>query len=136
MLARREHSIRELEQKLGARGYEGDDVHAVIEKLRSEGLQSDERFTEAYVYSRIDRGYGPLRISQELKQRGICNDMINQYLYTGAYDWRLCACQAREKRFGKMIPQDTRERAKQTRFLLSRGFSGEHISQLFRADEE
>jgi len=136
LLARREHSIGELERKLSARGLEGEDVHAVIDKLRSEGLQSDERFTEAFVHSRIDRGYGPLRISQELKQRGICNNLISRYLYAEENDWWQRAGKIREKRFGKAIPEDIKDRAKQSRFLQSRGFGGEHIRQLFRAGDE
>lgn len=114
----------------------GEDVHEVIDKLRSEGLQSDERFTESFIYSRIDRGNGPLRISQELKQRGVCDSLITQYLYAEAFDWRQRAGEIREKRFGKTLPSDYKDRAKQSRFLQSRGFSGEHIGQLFRPGDE
>lgn len=111
-------------------------MHEVIAKLRSEGLQSDERFTESFIHGRTNRGYGPLRISQELKQRGVCDNLITHYLYAGEFDWRQRAGEIREKRFGKTLPTDYKDRAKQSRFLQSRGFSGEHIGQLFRAGDE
>jgi regulatory protein len=111
-------------------------VHEVIDELRAKGLQSDERFTEAFVHGRIDRGYGPLRISQELKQRGVCDHLISQYLHGEEFDWWQRAAEIREKRFGETLPADYKDRAKQSRFLQSRGFSPEQIRHLFKPGDE
>ncbi len=111
-------------------------MHDVIDNLRAEGLQSDERFTEAFVHIRVDRGYGPLRISQELQQRGVCDSLISRFMCLEEPDWRQHAREAREKRFGTSLPTDYKDRAKQSRFLQSRGFSGEQIRQLFRPGDE
>ena len=69
-LARREHSEQELRQKLKARADDADEVEAALHKLKDEGLQSDERFTEAYVHHRVNAGIGPLKIRYELRQKG------------------------------------------------------------------
>ncbi|VAW48835.1 Regulatory protein RecX, partial [hydrothermal vent metagenome] len=71
LLSRREHSSFELARKLAIRSFDALEIDEVLVKLRDEGLQSDVRFTEAYVYFRIQKGYGPIRIQADLKQRGI-----------------------------------------------------------------
>jgi len=127
LLARREHGRRELRDKLLQRGFEPDRVEQVLAELAGEGLQSDERFTEAYLRQRRERGYGPLRIRQELQQRGIAEALITGAMACYEGDWSELAWQARCKRFGSVPPADLRERARQTRFLQYRGFSGADI---------
>ena len=70
-LARREHSEHELRQKLKSRDHDSDAVDAVLQQLKDERLQSDERFTESYVNHRFNAGSGPLKIRHELRQRGM-----------------------------------------------------------------
>jgi len=101
-----------------------------LDKLSSEGLQSDERFTETFVNHRIGSGKGPLKIQQELRQRGIEKSLICQYLESESIDWFSHAEMARVKKFGKSAPINIAERLKQSRFLLNRGFSSQLISQL------
>ena len=95
-----------------------------------EGLQSDERFTESFVNHRISSGKGPLKIKQELLERGIEKFVIEQYLESCSVDWLSQAETARVKRFGGNPPSDSMEKSKQSRFLLNRGFSSQLISQL------
>ena len=71
LLARREHSEQELQQKLQARGYGPEAVGEVLVGLKTAGMQDDVRYTEAYIRSRVAKGYGPVRISRELYERGI-----------------------------------------------------------------
>ena len=70
-LARREYGHDELIAKLATAGFNADVAADVVSVLRSEGLQSDQRFSESFVQSRINQGKGPVRIRQELKERGI-----------------------------------------------------------------
>ena len=133
MLARREHSASELFHKLRMRGYDEASIRTVVEALGKEGLQSDNRYTESYIHNRIEKGYGPVRIVQELRGKGVGDDLISVHLAGQQPDWLQLAGQARIKRFGRKLPQDFREQAKQSRFLQQRGFSGEHISRLFKA---
>lgn len=126
LLARREHSTRELRAKLGARGIAPELVDQVTAALASEGLLNEGRFVEAYVRSRVERGYGPLKIEAELQARG-----IRDGLDRNAVDWVALARGARIKRFGPGDPGDFRERARQMRFLQQRGFDGGQISAVF-----
>ena len=135
LLARREHSAKELLQKLQARGYPETGVTRVIAALQEQGLQSDVRYTEAYVHSRVNKGYGPLRILRELERRGIEEAMARKYLYHGALDWRQLIEAARRKKFGDGEARDYQEQSRQSRFLQYRGFSGSQIQHCLRRTE-
>ncbi|HKK05776.1 MAG TPA: regulatory protein RecX [Gammaproteobacteria bacterium] len=124
-LARREHSTRELEHKLGARGFEPAAVAGALEGLAAEGLLSDERFAEAFVASRIEKGSGPRRIQAELRERGLTDELIARYVDFSDRHWRERAARARRKRFGAAPPGDLHERARQARFLQYRGFTAD-----------
>ena len=126
LLARREHSFTELERKLSVR-FPRESVFAILTLLQQEQLQSDERFTESYVYSRQQRGYGPVRIRSELLQKGVESELISQHLQFYQDDWTTSARKVKEQKFGTRSPADTRERARQIRFLTGRGFSLEQI---------
>jgi len=69
LLTRREHGAIELNDKLIQKGFDSAEVKDAIDACQRLGLQSDERFVENYSRSRIRQGYGPLKISQELKDR-------------------------------------------------------------------
>jgi len=70
-LARREHSVRELVDKLIAKGFELSDIHETIARLQAENLQSEGRFVEMLIRSRISQGKGPVRIIHELEEHRI-----------------------------------------------------------------
>src|SRR5690606_7138195 len=65
LLARREHSYAEMLRKLRQRGAATELAEIELDRLQEQGLLSDERFCEAYVYSRSQRGYGPVRLREE-----------------------------------------------------------------------
>jgi regulatory protein len=134
-LSRREHSTHELTQKLLTREYEPEDVHAALEKLIDEGLLSDERFTEAFVYYRRQRGSGPFKIQAELRQKGVSDAMIAQFLDERDSAWLNVAQEVRVKKFGAALPSDIKEKVKQARFLQQRGFTHEQIRNALRDDE-
>lgn len=125
LLARREHSRLELEQKLAARGCEPDLVADVLDALESEGLLSAERFAESFIASRYAKGQGPHRIRRELADRGI--DSAAALLDDGRFDWVALAREARSKRFGGAPPADLKDKARQVRFLEYRGFGHDEI---------
>lgn len=131
LLARREHSATELEQKLKKAAHPDDEIAAAIAELQAKKLQSDSRFAEQFVRNRIQKGLGELRIRQELKQRGVADTIQDQALAEAETDWFELACDVRCKRFGETVPEDMRQRAKQQRFLQYRGFTFEQITQTF-----
>ncbi len=130
LLARREHLRQELALKLGKRfGSEAaNDIAAVLDDLEAEGLQSDPRFTEAYIRQRISKGYGPDRIRQELRQKGVDSELLELALEDVDTDWVERAAEVRLKKFGKTPPPDFKEKARQMRFLNYRGFGGEYAA--------
>ena len=136
MLSRREHSFSELVRKLSS-GDDGcsEDVQAVVEQLRDGGLQSDDRFTEAYVHSRLQRGFGPVRIRQELSERNISDELIALHLEANNPHWNEQVRQVREKKYGKLVPTSYQDKMKQSQFLQYRGFTSEQIRLIFRTDE-
>jgi len=136
LLARREHSTRELTSKLTARGYEQQTVAAVIEALADRNLVSDGRFVDEFVASRVRRGSGPVKIREELRSRGVAESLVDAALSEQRGEWLTNAEAVRRKRFGAPLPQDFAERAKQARFLQQRGFSGEQIRQVLKGDVE
>jgi regulatory protein len=131
LLVSREHSAAELQRKLSAKGHDEDSTAKAIQELQSRGLQSDERFAEAYVRSRQLRGYGPQRIQHQLRERGVSDTLIREALDAQADTWLELIARVRTKRFGEEAPEDYKAQAKQMRFLQYRGFSHEQIRSLF-----
>lgn len=131
-LARREHSRRELRQKLSRNCEDSELIEELLDKLSAEGLQSDTRFAESFVQQRYNKGQGPLKIKQELNQRGIDSGLIADCLNAEQLDWLALAEQTREKKFGSDVPRDYQNKAKQSRFLYSRGFTSEQISLVLK----
>lgn len=131
LLARREHGRAELARKLRQRGAAGEMIDAELERLAEEGLLSDQRFLECFIRSRANAGYGPLRIRDELGQRGLPRSAVERALADSGIDWADNLRQLWRRRFAG-LPQDARERAKQGRFLLQRGFALEGVNRLLR----
>ena len=121
LLATREHSRAELRRKLG-RNFPGEVLEAVLDELSAEGLQSDDRFVENYLHSRMERGFGPLRIHAELKERGIDEARIRQALEAVEEQWQERLLQVARRKFGDGPPGDRREMGRRARFLAGRGF--------------
>ena len=103
-----------------------------LQELISDRLQSDERFTEAYVNHRCNAGVGPLKIRYELRQRGISDLLADEFLEPLSEHWDQLMLQQRVRKYGEVIPADYAERMKQARFLQNRGFSPESVMRLFR----
>jgi regulatory protein len=127
LLARREHGSVELARKLEKAGFDGDVAIDAIGKLTAEGLQSDQRFVEAFVQSRISQGKGPVRILAELVERSIPAGQVDAVLEETEQDWYALAREIRRKKFGSEQPADFKEKARQMRFLQYRGFEADQI---------
>jgi regulatory protein len=123
LLARREYSQFELRARLKARGYTDDLINDVLSELSKENLQSDTRFTENYLRMRVNRGFGPRRIQAELREHGIAEELINEFVDENDAMWSSLAKMVLKKKFGDEPPRDFKSRAKQLRFLQYRGFS-------------
>ncbi|MGM0535124.1 MAG: regulatory protein RecX [Pseudomonadota bacterium] len=130
LLARREYSRRELAERLAARGHASESIAQCLDDLAEQGLQSDARFAESFLRSRILRGQGPLKIRVELERRGLDRETIRHAFaeseQAGEGDWGALACEALARRFTG--PGDSpRERARRERFLAGRGFDFDQV---------
>jgi regulatory protein len=130
-LARRDYGRDELARKLVEKGYRRSVVVGELHRLAEEGLQSDTRFAESFVQSRISQGKGPVRIRADLRQRGIRDGVIESALEEAACDWYELAREERVKKFGEAVPDAFKEKARQMRFLQYRGFEQDHIQSAF-----
>ncbi|MGH8610803.1 MAG: regulatory protein RecX [Gammaproteobacteria bacterium] len=136
VLAQREHSRLEVQTKLLARGFAHELAVQVVAQLEEQGILSEKRYVETFVYQRVNRGQGPLKIIQHLRERGIKEGMVAEYVSIGSRDWLQRAAEVRAKRFGAELPQEAQERAHQSRFLQFRGFTTEQIKRVLRPSDE
>ena len=99
----------------------------MVARLAEENAVSDSRYGSERVRVRSAQGVGPLRIRAELQAKGVAAEVIATVLDVHDPEWSERAGLARYKRFGPVLPSDRVERARQSRFLQTRGFSFEHI---------
>jgi regulatory protein len=130
-LARREYGQAELIRKLADKGFDRDVAEQALAQLTADGLQSDQRFADSFVQSRINQGKGPVRIRLDLTQRGIPDSTTEIALEEADTDWYALAREQRVKKFGEASPSDFKEKARQMRFLQYRGFEQDHIQSAF-----
>ncbi len=135
LLARREHSCKELNYKLTQRGFLPAEIELTLSALIKSKALSHERFAHSYVYARVSKGFGPVRIANELRERGIADDLIVSALSEYQHDWLAYAKRVDVKRFGQQSPQDKLEHYKRSQFLSYRGFDSEDIKQVWKCHE-
>lgn len=130
LLSRRDHSRKELLNKLAGKGFDREDVSAVIDELAQQGWQDDQRYAQNYARYRMQKGYGPVRIEYELRQNGIDEIDLDAVLQASDSSWMDLLEQVYNKKYNHKKNLDRNEWAKRSRFLLHRGFTGEMISAL------
>ena len=134
-LARREHARTELARKLAPHAESAEALGALLDDLSARQLLSDERYVEMRMHARGAR-FGDARLAQELRMQGVSDELVTTALATGE-DELARARQVWQKKFGAEPPElDAACRARQTRFMLGRGFSGETIRRVLRGDFE
>jgi regulatory protein len=130
-LARREHSHYELQQKLTLKFPDAavTVLLSVIDRLKRENLQSDERFVEAYIRYRKSRGFGIRHIHHDLRTRRVDDLILDRHLFESDEDWNEIALRLVAKKLGSTgkinLADSTHQRI--ARFLESRGFQAGHI---------
>lgn len=132
LLARREHSRRELERKLVAKGVDAGEAHDAVERLAGQGWQDEQRFAGSLARSRAMSGYGPVRIRAELGTHDLPANVIEAALdeLESQHDWREAARELLQRRLGEVAPADPARRRKAQSLLLRRGFDSETVFSL------
>jgi len=131
LLARREHTRQELESKLSPHAGSSEELKGLLAGLKQKNQLSEERFAEERA-RQLSRKYGAARIRQDLKAKGVSEELIARVSPAGELE-RARAILERKYR----EPATTREeRAKRMRFLQGRGFSFETIRFALQVNEE
>jgi len=128
LLSQREHSRLELERKLKPFEETPGELAEALDFLQAKDFINEQRVLESVV-NRCSVKLGAFRVRQELQAKGLPVEAIAQ----AVHDLRSTELErAREvwrKKFGA-APQDPAARAKQVRFLVSRGFAPEVVKRV------
>ena len=130
LLSRREHSAFEIRDKLHKRDFDEGEIEQTIIELQQGGWLSDERYAEAYIRMRQQKGFGPIRIAIELNERGVKESIVDDYLQADNEGWQQALEQQYLKKYKNKPVEDYNDRAKRIRFLQYRGFAPDVIYQL------
>jgi regulatory protein len=135
LLARREHARAELARKLAPHAESAEELEMLLDDLSERRLLSDERYVEMRLNARGAR-FGNARLAYELRTQGVSEELVGTAL-ASTDDELTRARLVWQRKFGnKPEALDADERARQTRFLMSRGFSGEIVRRVLRANLE
>ena len=132
LLSRREHSRTELERKLAKYEEEPGTLAAALDELAAKDFISEARVVQSVVHQRAPR-MGALRVRQELQHKGIAPEAIAEAVAGLQASEISRAFEVWRRRF-EAPPQDAKERARQMRFLMARGFSGAVVAKVLRMD--
>ncbi|WP_246233526.1 recombination regulator RecX [Pelistega europaea] len=129
ILSRREYSEVELRRKLSQYTEDQAQIDAVVERLQRENWQSDQRFAENFVISRQQR-WGNQKILHALKNHQLTEETVSELKETLKETEFDRALEVWNRKFHGMLPTTPQERAKQIRFLASRGFSADVVRKI------
>ena len=126
LLARREHSSFELKTKLMQRGIQAELSDMILKFVQLKNWQSNKRYAESYIRTRMDKGYGPLKVQYELQNKGVDSEDISFGLLEQEDSWEEAALRLLKKRYGstRLLGGD---RLRCQQYLYQRGFTLEII---------
>jgi regulatory protein len=133
LLARREHGFNELIEKLKLREFDEDIAYSVVSKLRTEGLQSDERFAEIFTRVRVSKGIGPIKIMYELRVKGIEEKLAYKSSYKDNEEWLKLGRKVLNKKFNFSDLETKGNWLQAARFLQQRGFNSDQVKLIIKS---
>ncbi len=137
ILAQREHSQKELRDKLVRKFADGAAADQVIGRLMAQGYLSDSRFAEMAVRHYAGKGYGPGRIRMELRKRGVDPEEQEAVRNLCEDDFIARARDLAARKYGSIAEMDFKQKRRAMAFLARRGFSGEQcLRALSMSDED
>jgi regulatory protein len=98
----------------------------------AQGALDEARLAATYVQERVGKGFGPLRIRAELRDKGLADAAIDPHLATMNETWPDVLTQVYQQRFGPTPPTDQADYGRRGRFLEGRGFPPELIHRVLR----
>ena len=134
LLSQREHSRKELEQKLKPHEETPGELTEALDFLAAKDFINEKRVVESVVNRRSTK-LGAARVRQELMAKGLPADDIADAMQTMRSTEFERALVVWRKKFGAP-PSDASERGKQVRFLVSRGFAAEVVRRVVAGADE
>ena len=142
LLTLREHSRPELERKLAVHEEQAGQLALVLDDLEAKGFISEQRVVASVVYRRSSK-LGAKRVGQELQHKGISQEVVKEAVAELQTTELERARAVWLKKFGQTATTP-KEKAKQLRFLISRGFStsvlyevlGTYVDEFLPFDDE
>lgn len=128
LLSGREHSRAELERKLAAHEEEPGQLARILDELQARDFINEQRVVDSVVHRRAAK-LGAMRIRQELMSKGLDVGKVREALAQLQPTELVRAHEVWARRF-HALPHDAAERAKQGRFLMSRGFPSEVVRRV------
>lgn len=133
-LSRRDYSYSELYNKLKKYSTDLDAIKSVVDEMVNHKYLNEESFVENFIYSKSKK-YGSVKIKQLLQSKVSNQDLINELYQEAEIDEFAVARQIWERKFNHEIATTPKDRAKQIRFMLSRGFSLDLIFKLTKLED-
>jgi regulatory protein len=134
LLARREHTRRELARKLAAAAEDPVEIERLLDELEARGWLSETRVAEQLIHTRRDR-FGARRIERDLRGKGVSEEAVAAALPQLKEGELEAARGVWRRKFGRQ-PRTASERGRQVRFLQSRGFELEVIFKVIKDRDE
>ena len=134
-LSYRARSEAEVRAKLAQLGFSQSTVQSAVKKLLSLNLLNDENFARAWTVRRVEgRGYGPLRVERELRQKGIAKHLISQVLEEtfGSRQGKERARALLDKRFHGKDLSGAKNLRRAVSFLQRRGYRDSVIAEVLK----
>ncbi|HCT7997326.1 regulatory protein RecX [Morganella morganii] len=139
LLGRREYAGAELTRKLKRKIAEKQETSPteehvlprVMARLTDSQYLDDTRSIALFFQAGVRKLHGPVRIRQELRQKGFDGELIDAVFSAQETDWFELAREAKMKKFGESSPADYKEKQKQMRYLMYRGFTSDQIYELY-----
>ena len=120
-LARREYSYLELLQKLSRYSEDTNAIRQVLNQLKEQKILSDERYIQSYLHSKSGK-YSIAKLKYELYNKVDDSNLVDELIAEAKIDQYDIVLNIWQKKFGA-IAKTPKDKEKQIRFLLSRGFS-------------
>lgn len=132
LLSQREHSRKELERKLAQHEQVPGELAKALDELQARDFINDDRAMESVVHRRSGK-LGAARVKQELAAKGLSGEAVAQAMAALKETELPRAQEVWRKKFGQ-APSNEAERAKQVRFLITRGFAAEIVRKVVKGE--
>ncbi len=134
LLSQREHSRAELERKLAPHEQTPGELAKALDELQARDFINDGRTIESVVHRRAGK-LGAARVRQELAAKGLSGEAVVQAMGALRETEFSRAQEVWRKKFGHP-PEDAAEKAKQMRFLITRGFAAEVVRRVVQGGDD